>query len=74
MNDAMFKAFQKLAYTKMPYGKYKGVYLSDIPEAYLIWYQRKGFPQGSLGKQMAEVLELKINGLEGLLKNLRKKS
>ncbi|PZD79436.1 DUF3820 family protein [Mesonia sp. K7] len=63
----------KLAYTKMPFGKYKDWYLSDIPEAYYVWFQQKGFPQNNLGKQMQEIYELKLNGLEFLLKELRNK-
>ena len=61
----------KLARYKMPFGKYKGDYLSDLPLAYLLWFQRKGFPQGKLGDNLREVLEIKENGLEGLLRRLR---
>ena len=61
----------RLAQYKMPFGKYKGVYLSDLPLAYLVWFQRKGFPSGSLGQNLREVLEIKENGLEGLLRQLR---
>lgn len=63
---------KKLAFSKMPFGKYKGSYLSDIPEHYYIWFRQKGFPSGKLGQQMQAVLELKTNGLEGLLKQLRR--
>ena len=59
------------AFMKMPYGKYKGVFLSDVPEAYIVWYKNKGFPKGKLGKMMAFVYELKLNGLEDILRNLR---
>jgi uncharacterized protein (DUF3820 family) len=58
---------------KMPYGKYQGRYLIHLPEAYLIWYKNKGFPKGKLGNQMELILELKINGLEGLIHPLIKK-
>lgn len=60
-----------LAHYKMPFGKYKDYYLSDIPEAYYLWFRQKGFPSGELGKHMQAVLELKINGLSGLLKKIR---
>ncbi|APG63862.1 hypothetical protein LPB136_13560 [Tenacibaculum todarodis] len=56
---------------KMPYGKYKGVYLSDVPEAYIVWYKNHGFPKGKLGKMMGFVYELKLNGLEDILRKVR---
>ena len=62
---------KKLANSKMPFGKYKGRYLIDIPEYYYVWFRQKGFPKGKLGLQMQEIYEIKINGLEDLLKNLR---
>ena len=48
----------------MPFGKYKGRYLIDLPEHYLIWYKNKGFPKGKIGKQLESVYELQLNGLE----------
>ena len=57
----------KLANTKMPYGKYKGKYLVELPEPYLVWYRSKGFPKGRLGEQLRLMLEIKINGLERLI-------
>jgi len=62
----------KLAHTKMPFGKYEGRYLIDLPEYYVVWYHNKGFPAGQLGKQLALVYELKLNGLEGLIHNIKK--
>ncbi len=59
---------------KMPYGKYKGTLMCDLPEYYLIWYQNKGFPEGKLGMLMATMYEIKVNGLEYLLKPLKQKS
>ena len=50
----------------MPYGKYKGVRLVDLPEAYLVWFSRKGFPKGTLGKDLQAVYDIKRNGLEHL--------
>ena len=63
----------ELANYKMPFGKYKGYYLVNIPEYYYSWYQRKGFPQGKLGRMMQEILEIKINGLEDLIRKLIKR-
>ena len=62
-----------LAYAKMRFGKFKGFYLSDIPEPYYVWFRQKGFPPGKLGDQMQQVFELKINSLEGLLRQIRKR-
>lgn len=64
----------ELANAKMHFGKYKGYYLSEIPEYYLIWYRQKGFPTNKLGQQMAQVLELKTNGLEYILKKIRNRN
>ena len=61
----------KLANTKMPFGKYEGRFLIDLPEYYLVWYKQKGFPKGKLGEQMALVYELQLNGLEDLIRKLR---
>jgi uncharacterized protein (DUF3820 family) len=61
----------KLARTKMPFGKYAGRYLVDLPEPYVVWFSRKGFPKGELGIQLAAMYEIKINGLEYLLTPLR---
>lgn len=63
---------RELANYKMPFGKYKGYFLVDIPEYYYIWFRKKGFPEGKLGRMMTEMLEIKINGLENLLLPLRK--
>lgn len=62
----------KLAHAKMPFGKYEGWHLIDLPEYYLIWYKTKGFPKGQLGEQMRLVDELKVNGLEELVRTIRK--
>jgi len=61
----------KLAQYKMPFGKYKGRLLVDLPEPYVVWFAKKGFPEGELGRSMAIVLEIKVNGLEYLFQPLR---
>ncbi|MEO8773709.1 MAG: DUF3820 family protein [Gelidibacter sp.] len=63
----------KLAHTKMPYGKYEGRYLIDLPEFYIVWYNNKGFPKGQLGLMLAQVYELKLNGLEDLIRDIKKR-
>ena len=55
---------------KMPFGKYKGRILSELPEFYLVWFHNKGFPQGKLGMLLGTLYEIKLNGLEYLLKNI----
>jgi uncharacterized protein (DUF3820 family) len=65
------QALLELANAKMPFGKYAGGYLVDLPENYVLWFKQKGFPEGKLGKQMAAVCEIKVNGLEPLLRPLR---
>lgn len=54
----------------MPYGKYAGRPLLQLPEPYLVWMHRQGFPSGKLGQQLALMYEVKLNGLEGLLRPL----
>ncbi len=57
---------------EMPFGKYQGSTLIDLPEAYLIWFANQGFPEGQLGRLMALALEIKINGLESLIEPLKR--
>lgn len=61
----------KLARTPMPFGKYKGRVLIDLPEEYLLWFAKKGFPEGQLGRLLQLALEIRINGLEHLLQPLK---
>ncbi len=61
----------ELVRTPMPFGKYAGRVLIDLPEPYLLWFANKGFPRGRLGELLALTLEIKRNGLEGLLRPLR---
>jgi uncharacterized protein (DUF3820 family) len=62
----------KLAHTKMPFGKYKDWHLIDLPEYYVVWYKNNGFQKGELGNQLQLVYELKLNGLEELIRNIKK--
>ena len=55
----------------MPFGKYKGTVLCDLPVFYLEWFKRKGFPKGKLGVLLETIYEIKLNGLEDLLKPLK---
>ncbi|MCP4020456.1 MAG: DUF3820 family protein [Desulfobacteraceae bacterium] len=65
------KALITLAITKMPYGKYKGLRLVDLPEPYLVWFSQRGFPKGKLGEMLQAVYEIKLNGLEFLFDKIR---
>lgn len=56
---------------RMPFGKYRGVIICNLPENYLLWFKNKGFPPGKLGQALALMLEIKINGLEYLLNPLK---
>jgi len=62
----------ELVKMKMPFGKYKGTVLSNIPVTYLEWFKNKGFPKSNLGVLLETLYEIKINGLEGLLEPLKK--
>lgn len=64
---------QDLVTMQMPFGKYKGRILCDLPESYLIWFQKEGFPPGKLGQLIATLYEIKLNGLEYLLEPLKKR-
>ena len=61
----------QLVKMEMPFGKYKGTVLCNLPVSYLEWFQRKGFPKGKLGVLLATIYEIKINGLEELLTPLK---
>ncbi|MFI5137735.1 MAG: DUF3820 family protein [Sphingobacteriales bacterium] len=57
--------------TQMPFGKYKGTLLCDLPVYYLEWLHNKGFPPGKLGMQLGSVYEIKINGLNAILTHVK---
>lgn len=65
------KSLLELAETKMPFGKYAGRLLIDLPEPYVVWFKQKGFPAGKLGQQLETVYVIKANGLEHLFDPLR---
>jgi len=73
MSDILFdhEALLELAEMKMPFGKYAGRLLVDLPEPYVVWFAQKGFPAGKLGRMLAIVYEIKVNGLEYLFDPLR---
>jgi uncharacterized protein len=56
---------------QMPFGKYKGTLLYKLPVSYLEWFNRKGFPDGKLGMLLQTMYEIKLNGLEYLLHQLK---
>ena len=62
----------QLVTMKMPFGRYKNTILCNLPVSYLEWFQRKGFPAGKLGILLQTMYEIKLNGLESLLKPLKK--
>lgn len=67
-----YKKLIELAHYKMPIGKFKGRYLIDLPEPYLVWFRQKGFPEGKLGDLLRSMLEIKINGLETHIRRIQK--
>ncbi|MDP3311813.1 DUF3820 family protein [Lutibacter sp.] len=69
--DKQRQLLVELANSKMPYGKYKGYYLIDLPEHYLVWYRNKGFPAGKFGEKLHLVYEIQLNGLEDMVRKLK---
>jgi len=67
------KEFIELYTTRMPFGKYEGYRLVDLPEPYVVWFANQGFPQGKLGQMLECVHTIKVNGLEYLFDPLRNK-
>ncbi|OQP64843.1 hypothetical protein A3860_18995 [Niastella vici] len=62
----------QLVAMKMPFGKYKGTLLCDLPEFYLSWFKKKGFPKGKMGVLLETLYEIRLNGLTYLLEPLKK--
>ncbi len=65
--DAMQQLLAEALDQTMPFGRYQGQKLIDLPEPYLVWFHRQGFPDSKLGRQLALMYEIKLNGLEGML-------
>jgi uncharacterized protein (DUF3820 family) len=65
------QVLKELVNTRISFGKYKDRPLCDLPVNYLEWLNRKGFPPGKIGKQLSAMYEIKLNGLEYLLKPLK---
>ncbi len=64
---------ERLVTVTVPFGKYKGRLIADLPGHYLNWFAREGFPRGELGRLIALMHEMDHNGLRGLLEPLRKR-
>ena len=64
---------QRLVTLEMPFGKYKGRLIADLPGNYLAWFARQGFPPGEIGRLLALALEIDYNGLKPLLDPLRRR-
>lgn len=71
MNQPNGQILKDLVVHKMPFGKYKGRTLCDLPVYYLEWFASEGFPKSKLGMQLQTLYEIKINGLEFLLEPLK---
>jgi uncharacterized protein len=71
MQEDPNKILIELANAKMPFGKYKGYFILDLPEYYVVWYKNNGFPTGKIGEMLQLTYELKINGLEPMIRKLR---
>jgi uncharacterized protein (DUF3820 family) len=72
--DALSADVLAAAALPMPFGKFKGTRLIDLPEPYVVWFKQQGFPNGQLGRQMAVIYEIKANGLEKLIRPLLENS
>lgn len=66
------KELLELAHYKMPFGKYKGRFLVDLPLPYLVWFSQKGFPDGKLGRLLTIMLTIKDNNLEPIIRKIQK--
>jgi hypothetical protein len=65
------KILREIITTPMPYGKYKGTIIADLPIYYLEWFSTQGFPKGKLGMLLSTVFEIKTNGLQEIIDNLK---
>lgn len=72
MDNGMDSSFLlELVKMRMPFGKYKGWFIYNLPESYLVWFNRQGFPSGKLGLQLHTMYEIRLNGLEDILTPLK---
>jgi len=62
---------KEICFLRMPFGKYEGTVLADLPISYLEWFARTGMPKGKLGMQLSTIYEIKLNGLMDLLTPIR---
>ncbi len=68
------RILKQLVSKEMPFGKYKGRLICDLPEPYLVWFKQKGFPNGKMGVLLETIYEIKLNGLEDILKPLKRET
>jgi len=73
MEDAIYDKtlLLKLLDTPMPFGKYQGRLIIDLPEAYLLWFQKEGFPKGEIGQLLELALEIEVSGSKNLVKSIQ---
>ncbi|CAH0128566.1 MULTISPECIES: DUF3820 family protein [unclassified Chryseobacterium] len=71
MEGVNSEILKEICVVKMPFGKYEGTTLADLPISYLEWFNRTGMPKGKLGMQLSTVYEIKLNGLTDLLIPIR---
>ena len=72
-NSKDAKALERLLTLRMPFGKYSGRLIADLPGNYLNWFAREGFPPGEIGRLLALMHEIDHNGLSDLLAPMRKR-
>jgi len=65
------EVLKSLVRFRMPFGKYKGYLISDLPESYLLWFHSKGFPPGKLGMLMSTCYEIRVNGMNEMFYELK---
>lgn len=68
--DADHDELRAIVNQEMPFGRFKGRKLIDLPEPYVVWFKNEGFPRGKLGERLAVMYEIKLNGLEAILRPL----
>ena len=68
--DANAVELRAIVNMEMPFGRFKGRKLIDLPEPYVVWFKNEGFPSGKLGERLAVMYEIKANGLEAMLRPL----